>query len=1018
MRKKINFKFFLSLLVTFLLVVNNVIAQDKAVTGIITDSSGKPLSAASVKIKGTSRGTITDNQGAFSIQASAGKTLEISALNYATKEVVIGDQNYYNIVLSSVNNAELSDVVVTAYGTQRKINVTGSIVTVSGKQVEDKPFTSLDKALQGAVAGVQVSSSNGIPGSSTDVIMRGIGSISAGTSPLYVIDGVVATSGDLTSNTTTANALSGLNPDDIESITPLKDASATALYGSRAANGVIIIVTKKGKAGKIKLNATAEIGYNKIAHTNPNNRPMTTAENQKVLRESLINAGYASDDADADALIIDPVNGLGFDSDWTKTNTDWLDVVTRTGKQRQYNASVSGGTEKTQYYASAGYFDQDGTTIATTFKRYNGSFSLNSKVNDKITFKMGVNGSTSTQLSPLGSAAYGSPVSSSFFLQPWFSPYNSDGTLRYGDDEFPNGAQFNPVAIANFEKQSAVQTEFRGYVTGEYQILPSLKFTSNYGAEYFDINEYQYWSPFYGDGYDDQGDGFAVSTRIFDWTWTNQLNYRLKFTHDIYVDLLGGTEAYSLTNNLMEAGAKNFPMTSRLIYLASASTPTTAYLLPSATSMNSYFSNAVLNIKNRYVISGSFRRDGSSAFATDHKWGNFYSVGGAWNINEESFMQNVKWIDLLKLRSSYGETGNTTGFGYYSALSTYSYGTPYNGNPGSSPNNVGNSNLTWEKNKQFNVGLDFGLWEDRFGGTIEYYKRVSSDLIIPVPLSPTSGFSGGQNENVGSMYNKGYELTLNGKPVATRDFTWTVNFNISHNINKVTKLYNHTPISQDTRFNITEGHDVHEFYTRLWAGVNPDNGSPLWYTDATRQDTTSNSNLAQLSLTGKSASPKYYGGFSNSFKYKSISLDVDFYYNFGNYIYNTWENYLSSDGLYLGSMNQMSTELNAWQKPGDKTNTPQIIFGGNMNSNRPSTRYLYSGNYIRLRNIQLSYTLPQVILDKIKFSNLSVYVRGTNLFTFATDKYLPNDPELGASSIQDFQVFIPKSITFGLKVGL
>ncbi|MDE1192708.1 MAG: TonB-dependent receptor [Arachidicoccus sp.] len=1003
----------------FILLSITALSQSKTITGTVADSLGNGISGVSVKVRGRARGTMTNIKGFFSLQANTGDILTFAAINYEPQEINIGEQNVINISLK-IKSSELSDVVVVAYGTQRKVNVTGSMVTIDSKQIEDKPFTSVDKALQGAVAGVQVSSANGIPGSSTDVIMRGIGSITAGTSPLWVIDGVAATTGDLTSNTTTSNALSGLNPDDIESITPLKDAAATALYGSRAANGVMIVVTKKGKSGGIRLNATAEIGYNKIAHTNKNNRPMTTLENQTVLRESLINAGYASNNSEADELIIDPENGLGFDSNWTQTNTNWLDAVTRTGKQRQYNASVSGGTEKTQYYASAGYFDQDGTTIATTFKRYNGSFSLNSKVNDKITFKLGVNGSTSTQLSPLGSAAYGSPVSGSFFLQPWFSPYNSDGSLRYGDAEFPNGAQFNPVAIANFEKQNAIQTEFRGYVSGEYQILPELKFTSKYGAEYFDINEYQYWSPFYGDGFNDQGDGFAVYTRLFDWTWTNQLNYRLNITHekDIYVDLLGGTEAYRITNNILEAGAKNFPMTSQLFYLASASTPTTAYNLPSAQSMNSYFSNAIFNFKDRYIISGSFRRDGSSVFSQGHKWGNFYSAGASWNINEESFMKYVKWINLLKLRGSYGETGNTNGFGYYSALSTYSYGYPYNGNPGSAPNNVGNSNLTWEKNKQFNVGVDFSFVNDRLGGTIEYYKRVSSDLIVAVPLSPTSGFSGGQNENVGSMYNRGLEFTLNGKPVVSKDFSWTINFNISHNTNRVTKLYNHSPISQQTRFEITEGHDIHEFYTRLWAGVNPDNGSPLWYTDATRADTTSNSSLAQLSLTGKSASPKYFGGFSNIFQYKSISLDIDFYYNFGNYIYNTWENYLSSDGLYLGSMNQMSTELNAWQKPGDRTNTPQIIYGGNKNSNRPSTRYLYSGNYIRLRNIQLSYALPKIVLNKIKLSNLSVYVRGTNLFTFDTDKYLPNDPELGASSIQDFQVFIPKSITFGLKVGL
>jgi hypothetical protein len=326
--------------------------------------------------------------------------------------------------------------------------------------------------------------------------------------------------------------------------------------------------------------------------------------------------------------------------------------------------------------------------------------------------------------------------------------------------------------------------------------------------------------------------------------------------------------------------------------------------------------------------------------------------------------------------------------------------------------------LTWEKNKAFNIGLDFGLWQNRFTGTVEYYKRVTSDLLVTIPLSPTSGFSGGQLTNVGSMYNKGIEVTLGGRPVVAKDFVWQSNFTFSHNTNRVTELYNHAPISQNTRFNITEGHDIYEFYTRLWAGVDPANGDPLWYTDDTKGTKTNNSNLAELSLTGKSATPKYYGAFSNTFTYKGFSLQAELFYNFGNYIYSTWENYLVSDGRYLGGMNQLSIELNAWQKPGDITNVPAIVFGGNKNSNRPSTRYLYKGDYIRLRNIEFGYNLPSAVLKKADISNVHIYVRGTNLFTFATDKNLATDPEVGAQSIGDFQVFMPKTISVGIRVGL
>lgn len=998
-----------------------VFGQNKTISGKVTDENGLPLANVSVQVKGTQIGTTTSLDGTYSLPVPVnGKEIVFSDVNFTSQEISIGSGSVINTSLKA-SNKSLEEVVVVAYGSQKKLSLTGSVATIKADKLENRPFSSVDKALQGQIAGLQSSSSDGTPGAGTDIRIRGTGSITAGQSPLWVIDGIIATTGDLTSNTTTANALSGLNPDDIESISVLKDASAAAIYGSRAANGVIIVTTKSGKAGKTKVNFSTEIGQSSIAYTNSKNRPMTTLENQKVLREALINKGYAADNAEADAVIIDPDNGLGFDPNWLQTNTNWLDQVTHKGNQQQYNLSLSGGNDKTQFYASGGYFNQDGTTIATYFKRYNGSISLSTKVSDKIVFKAGLNGSSSTQLSPPGSAAYASPVSGSFFLQPWFSPYNADGTFRYNDPEgqFPEGSQFNPVLLAAWNKSTAKQMELRGYVSGEYQIIPNLKLTSKYSGEYLDVDEYQYQNPLYGDGFPG-GNGYAFDRKIFDWTWSNLLNYRLNFTksNDFYVDLLGGTEAYALTNNLAQYWGSNFPSTLALQYLASAAKPTQASNLPSAQSVNSYLSSAVFNYKDKYILSGSFRRDGSSVFSENHKWGNFYSVGGSWNINEENFLQNVSFLSLLKLRSSYGTSGNTNGFGYYSSLATYGYGSAYTGEPGSAPNNVGNPDLTWEKNKAFNLGLDFGLWKNRLTATVEYYKRVTSDLLVTIPLSPTSGFSGGQLTNVGSMYNKGIEITLGGKPVVARDFVWESNFTFSHNINRITALYNHAPIPQNTRFNITEGHDIYEFYTRLWAGVDPANGDPLWYTDDTKSTTTNNSNLAKLSLTGKSATPKYYGSFSNTFTFKGFSLQAQLFYNFGNYIYSTWENYLSSNGAYLGAMNQLSNQLDAWQKPGDITNVPKVIFGGNKNSNRPSTRYLYKGDYIRLRNLEIGYSIPPSLLKPVGISSANFYVRGTNLFTFGTDKNLTVDPEVGAQSISDFQVFMPKTISFGVKLGL
>jgi TonB-linked SusC/RagA family outer membrane protein len=683
---------------------------------------------------------------------------------------------------------------------------------------------------------------------------------------------------------------------------------------------------------------------------------------------------------------------------------------------------MSGGNEKTQWFASGGYFNQDGTTIATNFKRYNGNINVTSKLNEKITFSAGIQGSYSNQIAPPGSAAYASPVSGAFFLPPFYSPYNTDGSLRYGPDhdslnEFPAGAQFNPLAIAQWNRYTDAQTQFRGFVSGEYQIIPNLKFTSRYSAEYLDYNEYVYWNPIYGDGYP-LGYGDASNTKIYGWTWTNQLNYKVNLNKekDFYLDLLAATEAYEKNTFVLNAQGNNFPSTTLLTYLTSAASPIGAFTVPTSNSLISYFSNAALNYKDRYVLTGSFRRDGASIWAQGHQWGNFYSVGGTWNINEEEFMSTLPVFSLLKLRASYGTQGNSAGFGNYTSIPTYGFSTAYRGNAGSNPNNVGNPLLTWETNKEFNVGLDWGLLKNRISGTIEYYKRTTDGLVLNVPLSPTSGFAS-QNQNVGSMYNQGIEFSITGKPVVTRDFTWTSSFNISHNKNRVTKLYNHVPVSQQTRFDVTEGHDVREFYTRLWANANPANGNPQWYTDATKKTITSTSSQVSLSLTGKSASPKYYGAWTNTFTYKGFSLEAQLYYNFGNYIYSTWENYLESDGLYLGNTGQLSNSLRGWKKAGDVTPVPAQIAGGNMNSNVPSTRYLYKGNYIRLRDVQLDYSIPKSAISKANITNITVYVRGTNLLTFATDKYLAFDPEIGASSIGDFQVFMPKTISAGVKLG-
>jgi TonB-linked SusC/RagA family outer membrane protein len=1019
-----------------LLLLGRVAAQNHKITGTVLDASGVPVAGASVIIKGTSAGTSTGTDGGFTLTVPPnGKTVIISAVNFTTLEFVIPNKDKLGPMTLQPANQNLNEVVVVAYGQTKKTNITGSVVVVKGSDLADKPFTSVDKALQGAVAGVEVSSTSGAPGSATDIRIRGIGSISASAAPLWVIDGVEATTGDQSTNTTTSNVLATLNPDDIESISVLKDAASTAIYGSKGSNGVILVTTKKGRAGRTRVNFTAEVGQNSQAF-NPSNKPETSTEYQTTLRAGLINAGYATDNASADAFISSS-NGFGWPTNWSATNTNWHNVVTQNGNQSQYNLSVSGGTDKTQVYFSGGYFNQIGTALASDFKRYNGTIEVTQKVNDKLTFSATTMIGYSLQHTPFNGGAFGNPILESFLLLPWYTPRNPDGSFRFGSNdslnEFPTAPSvFNPLPEAAYNFNIYKQVSLRGNVQGTYKILDNLSFTSRYSGEYADISEDQYWNPFYGDGYSsvvsDAGQGYSVYTRIYDWTWSNFFDFKQKLNADnsIYFDLKPGYESYEYNNYNLQAGGKGFPQTLGLKYLTSAATPTTSSVLPTASSTASEFVLGDVNFKDKYVITGSYRRDGSSVFGADHKYGNFWSVGGTWNLNEEDFLKNSDWISLLKLRSSYGETGNQLGFGLYTPLATYGYGQNYDGLPGSYPNNVGNPNLSWEVNKIFNVATDFGFFKDRLTGTFEWYDRKTTNLLLAVPLSLTSGVISNTNanpqqlENVGGLSNKGIEVTLGGRPIVTRDFSWTVNFNIAHNTNRVTALYEGNPIPSpgNTYFQYTVGHDFQSFYMPQWAGVDPNTGLPLWYTDNTRKAVTSNYNNAAFELNNKfTATPKIFGSFTNDFSYKGITLDVQFNYNFGNYLYDTWGFITNSDGAYLGGYNQMNRQLQAWTTVGQKASTPQIILGRGDNSNGLSTRFLYKGDFIRLRNVQLSYAIPKSAVDKLHISSASIYVRGTNLATFATDKYLPYDPEAGITSTTNFEVFIPKTIAGGIKIG-
>ncbi|MFT4031329.1 MAG: TonB-dependent receptor [Siphonobacter sp.] len=996
------------LLFSFLLLTFGWIAQaqDRSVTGIVTSSEdGSVIPGVSISIKGSSAGTTTDANGKYRISAASGSTLVFSSIGFQTHEIILGTQSVVDVRLSP-KATDLSEAVIVGYGSIKKADITGSIVSVAPKNIENVPFTSVDKALQGQVAGLQSSAASGAPGANQVVRIRGISSINASNDPLWVIDGIPVNSGQGSSLTTTSNLLSTLNPNDIESISVLKDAASQSIYGSRAANGVIIVNTKKGKSGKTRYRFDTEIGQSDIAYQNPRSRPLNASEYFEVTREGLLNAGYS------EAVTNSTVSGLG---EGNGVDFDWLNAVLRKATQQQYNLSVEGGNDKTTFFVSGGHLRQEGVVINTDYSRTNGNVRLTHKASNKLTINVNMNGGFVNQRTPLGAGAFGNPVLSAFFMLPSRSPYNADGSYNITS----LGGLHNTLALAEWDKRRLRQTSLRGNVFAEYAILSNLKFKTSLGADVNLLEEDQYNNPNHGDGASVGGRAFSYYTRYFNWVWTNTLNLQQKLTHsgDLMLNAQLGYESQASRGYFSSLQAQGFLPFLSLSWPASGSTPITSSTTISDYTFVSQFITGDINYKNRYVVSGSFRRDGSSRFSPNNKYGNFWSAGVSWNVDQENFMQNLSFINQFKLRSSYGVNGNA-GIGNYDWQAVYSTGYNYNQTTGIAPSSVGNANLTWELNKPFNVGADLSFLGNRINLTAEYYNRKSENLLLSVPLSGTSGFTTA-TRNIGAMKNEGVELTLNVTPVQFKDFKWVIDFNYSHNTNKITSLPSGSDIISSP-FIYRVGESVYTYYMREYAGVDPANGNPLWYSASDHATTTSTySSAEQTVLSGKSTLPKYFGSFTNTFTYKGISLDFQFYYNAGNYSREVYGSYYLGAG-YGGTYNKLARVLDRWQQAGDVTDIPKYVYGGNNNFHSLSTFYIFKGDYIRLRNVQLGYRFPASLISKIGLSSAFIYARGTNLWTIVKDKNLPFDPEQGIptnTTASALSVFIPKTLTLGLNIG-
>ncbi|MDH6356936.1 TonB-dependent receptor [Parabacteroides sp. PF5-9] len=999
------------LLCCLILGIGLLSAQTTQVTGLITSADdGEPIIGASVVAKGTSVGTVTDLDGRFTLNVpSTANTLVISYVGMITQEAKVAPT--MNIRLKS-DTQLIDEVVVTGYGVIKKGAFTGAAQVVSNESLTRRTDDNIMKSLQGTVAGLQVSSFTGQPGAYSATTIRGTGSFNSGTEPLYVIDGVAvytekmgtynaAGSGDMA-----ASPMANINPNDIESITVLKDATATAIYGARAANGVIVVTTKKGKTGKPRVNFNAKVGSSFVGKLDHNYRTVNLDKYKEIWQEGYINAGWVENPQDAAAELAGDIEYYyGVDINAVES-VDWLDAVLDNGFTQEYDLNVQGGNESLNYYASGSYYDTKGVMIGTGMKRYTGRFSLDAKA-DRLTYGLSASGGLADIDNSMTESQYINPIVAVYDLRPFEQIYNPDGTYNLD-------AYYNPVAINDKHKgdirnQKQITMLVNPYFT--YRIIDGLTWKTNAGLHIIDLEEFFYNSK-YNPQYSDSGLlGQRNNERATTYQITNTLNFNRTFNTIHNVNVLLGQEAQKVAYKRLYASASGYP-SDAVVELETASTPTGAESMSKASTLASFFVNGEYDYKNRYYASASFRYDGSSRFGTNNKWAPFWSVGLRYRISEEAFMENTKsWLTDLAARASFGTVGNQD-IGYFEHMGLYQYGYSYNSKPGDIPYQVGNKDLKWERVEKFDVGVSGVLFE-RLSFELDYYNENTKDMLFEVPLSYTTGFPT-MTQNVGTMRNRGFEFMLNMNVMNTRDFAWDVRLTGTANKNKITKMSTELPI-EGTRTIRKVGEAYHTFYLPEWAGVDPETGDPLWYKGKEGKETTNNINEAEQRIVG-SADPKFYGGIGMTFRYKGFDLSWDASYTLGNKVYNSGFGYDMQVGhYYLGPVSNYIYD-NRWQKPGDITDVPKFTAGSRANANAESTRFLMSGSHLRMKSIVLGYTLPKSLLRPAGIDNLRVYVSADNLFTITASDYIGFDPQTRANGVQSWAYPVPRNVMFGLNV--
>ncbi len=950
-------------------------AQEKLITGTVTgteDNLGIP--GVTVQVKGTTTGVVTDTDGQYSIKASEGQILVYRFTGQKTQEVTVGAGNIIDIAMQP-DLLNLEEVIVVAYGVQKREASTGSVGEVRSAEIKNIPETSIEKMLTGKVAGVQVTSTSGQPGAASEIRIRGISSINAGTEPLYVIDGIPVLSGNQSYFTNTGNALASLNPNDVESMTILKDAAASSIYGSRAANGVILITTKSGKSGATKINFRASYGVEQLANDN-GYRPLTAEEYLTYQRLAVTNAGGNPDDPTRAAYYF-PLSLLD------GPVTDWKKELTRTGNIYSAEISAEGGTDKTANFFSLVYDDHQGIVYGSDYKKYAVRSNIDHKISNKLKLGTRINGAYSKANDiAMQSLYFANPLFSMIMIKPFTPLYNEDGTYNLN---IPENNYTNPRATADYDSQWEKQYKLNGNGYLEYNIIKGLTAKTTNGIELTDGEGARLWTP--EANYGEETGTLQVSrTKYLLLTTSNTLNYSNEFDrHSLSV--VAGQEASRYNYNeyfIYSPGVHPdipFPNT------ATAEDDDADYF-ESAYSILSFFGVMYYNFDSKYYLQASLRSDGSSRFGEKNRWGTFWSLGASWNIHNEAFMEDISFVNMLKLRGSYGISGNFN-IGDYEQFGLYRPA-EYNAISVMVPVQPANPELGWENNSEYNAGFDFALF-DRITGSFDVYSRKTTDMLLDYPLSLTSGFPSIKS-NIGSIRNAGFEFLIDGSIISGNDFKWNAGFNLSHNKSEILDL------GKDEQFVPTSntlllhkvGERLYSFYLFDYAGVNPANGDAMWYNED--GELTNKYSEARRIIAG-SPEPKLTGGFNTSVSYKGLTLDANFEYKYGNLIMLTENRYANSDGFSWPN-NYGNTQLDYWTTPGQIARNPKPVANNvSASSSSLSTRWLYDGSYLRVKNLTLSYSLPKAVTARMKMQNLRIYAAAVNLYTFHKVDFW--DPERG-----------------------